>query len=218
LSVSILEINAGSPLNVGARQYSIQWMADALGTIVLDVDTFMAPICTGSLVNLSLPCKGAYFRINPSDAVTTTNATITMTVYGSYRPRSRQKFRIVPSGINNLSGTVSGFETGDTGVFTMNASPAAGATVIDYPIMFSGPAVLHCQQTTTSTGTVAPQITISHMVDSRRIAWGTIPIGQFGTLNIPLYLPKEPVIIAVNNSASNANTFSISLSMDGYAY
>ena len=217
LNFSTLEINAGTPGIIGCRPWTIQWFADAGGTIVLDVDTFLTPLCTGGFMSASVPCKGAFFRLSGFDAVTTTNATITITVYGSYRTRTRQRWRFVPSSLNGASGGVSQWETGDTGVFTMQVNPAAGASATDYPYTYAGPAMLHVMQTATSTGTVQPQFQVNHMVDGRRIMWGTIPIGQFGTLNVPLYLPREPVVVSLNNAATNALTFTVSLSMDGYA-
>lgn len=217
LNFSTLEINAGTPGIVGCRPWTIQWFADAAGTIVLDIDTFMTPLCTGGFVNVSVPCKGAFFRLSASDAVTTTNATLTIVVYGSYRPRSRQRYRFIPSSLSNTSGGITQFDTGDNGAFTMQVSPGAGVVVTEYPYTYAGPAMLHVLQTTTSAGTVKPQIQVSHMNDGRRICWDTIPIGQFGTINVPLYLPREPVIVSINNAATNANTFTVSLSMDGYA-
>ena len=212
---SVQEQNLGTLGLINIRDYSMQWL-DASGN-VLDVDNFMTSLCSGTFLQAKVPCKGASLIITPASAITTTNATITIQVFGSYRPANKQRWRILPTGIHGNSGTVSAYESGDYGVFTMQAALAAGATTTDYPYVYSGPAMLHVLQTTTSTGSVQPQITVSHMNDSRRICWATIPIGQFGNANIPFYIPKEPIIVSIVNAATNANTFTVSISMDGYS-
>lgn len=215
VTFSVQETNMGTPGLVSIRDYTLQWL-DSVGN-VLDVDNFMTSLCSGTFLQAKVPCKGSQLRITPASAITTTNATITIQIYGSYRPANKQRWRILPTGLMGLSGTVSAYQSGDYGVFTMQAALAAGATVTEYPYVYSGPATLHVVQTTTSTGTVKPQITVSHMSNSRRICWSTIPIGQFGSDYIPFYIPKEPIIVSISNAATNANTFVVSISMDGYS-
>lgn len=198
--LTTLEMNSGTP-PVGVRLFTVQWFADAAGAQVLALETFAAPISAG-LVEAHLPVRGAFMRINPAGATTGAGvATLSVTVYGSYRAVVRPRMRIVPSGLSGSSGAVAAGDQGAYGGFVMSANVAVGATVVDYPVSYAGLATFHATTMSTTTNSFV-QFILTAVGSGRRLASLFIPAGPPSAQNTSVVLPREPVAVTVINSTA----------------